>query len=155
MRPTCYVREASLLDAFRLAPRLRVADRNEVSASTDGKNELLVLLDCLEWSEWALAICSTDDDELIALCGVAGADRVTGIPWLLASDELVKHSITFLRCSYSIVMLMLAYYPILTNHVDARNTTHIRWLKWCGFYFDTAQDIYPNGYRFHQFSMGF
>lgn len=146
----CYAREASLVDAFLLAPVLRAADLNEIEVSSPGRPALFTLLDVLEQSTFALAICEEGTDEVVALCGVAPYHDA-GTPWMLGSDRLLAVQTTFIRHSRAIIALMQHHYPFLLNWVDARNTVHIRWLKRMGFKFDDSQAQYIDQYRFDYF----
>jgi hypothetical protein len=57
-----------------------------------------------------------------------------GIVWMVATPLLIKSQIEFLRKSVKwLDDVQCEKYPVLFNYVDARNTVHIRWLKWCGF----------------------
>lgn len=148
----CYAREASLVDAFLLAPVLRAADRNEIEASAPGVPDLFILLDMLEQSTFALAICEEGSDEVVALCGVAPyLTQGCGTPWMLGSDRLLAVQTTFIRHSKAIIALMHHHFPTLLNWVDVRNTLHIRWLKRMGFTFDDTKAQYVGQYRFDYF----
>ena len=148
----CYAREASLVDAFLLAPVLRVADLNEISVSSPGRPALFILLDVLEQSTFALAICEEGTDEVVALCGVAPYHgQGVGTPWMLGSDQLLVVQRSFVRHSRAIIALMQHHFPFLMNWVDARNTLHVHWLKRMGFTFDDTQAQWIGEYRFNYF----
>ena len=122
-------------DAKELAPRLRSADLQEIKAVT-GEEPLKALERSLAWSDPGHAI--TDEvDKVVALFGVIpdSEEENMGCVWLLGSDDLVKHSVSFLRQSRKWVEKLHQRYDCLWNYIDARNEIHIRWLKWCGFTF--------------------
>jgi hypothetical protein len=70
--------------------------------------------------------------------GIFGIDDwgngVGGI-WLLATKDLAKIQIAFLKQCREVVKFLNTKYKILWNFVDCRNQLHIKWLKWCGFKF--------------------
>jgi hypothetical protein len=146
----CYIREATPFDAFALAPVLRVDDRNELSAVHAGEDPLMVLLYCMEVSDWTCAICSEEDGRVLGLCGVSPFLDYGG-PWMLASDDLVEHQTTFLRHTKAIVSVMHRNYPVLANIVDARNKAHIKWLLWAGFQLGMDHPVDQNGFTFYPF----
>jgi hypothetical protein len=127
-----YVRTATRADVEYLGPRLRSADVDEVRAM-GGVKPLTALTMSFHYSDTALSIC-TNDDLPMGMFGVTRWDD-RGMVWMLASDELLKHSRIFLRQSRDWVKLLNDEYPVLFNYVDERNTVHIRWIKWCGFTF--------------------
>jgi hypothetical protein len=134
-------------DAAEFAPLLRYADRLEIDAATMGDPEA-VLRHGIEVSD----LCCTVyyDGEPICIFGIVGDDF--GSIWLLGTDLIEDHPIAFLRVSKAIVNHLRKSYSFLGNYVDARNTVHVRWLKWLGF--DVRPPI-PHGpfkLPFHPFS---
>lgn len=144
------IRPATLADAAALD--LRAADREEVLALS-GRDPREVLAESVDRSSMAWAGCA--DGKLVCLFGVVPASLagVTGIPWLLGSDDVCAYSRAFLRRNRAYVRGMLAEYPILRNVVDARNEVSIRWLKWLGFEMETAQPMGVQRLPFHPFEM--
>lgn len=139
-------------DVELLAPKVRKADQDEIYAAfgVDVVTGLQMSFD-LSTHAWSGEI----DGELICLFGVGPRSILTGngSPWLIGSDEIEKHSRLFLRNCRPIVQDMLNSYPTLTNWIDARNKTSIRWLRWLGFEIHQAR---PWGYLqmpFHKFEM--
>jgi hypothetical protein len=63
-----------------------------------------------------------------------------GSIWLLATDDIEKYQITFLRHSKKVLKELQQDYLALHNYVDARNSLHIKWLKWMGFTFINKLD---------------
>lgn len=128
--PSIEIRPAAFRDALTLD--MRRADREEVEALS-GKNPRDVLVESVEKS--AKAWAGLADGRLVCLFGVVPLSLVgvTGIPWLLGSDEVCTFSRQFLRRNKAYVAEMLADYPVLANVVDARNAVSIRWLRWLGF----------------------
>ncbi|HWL80105.1 MAG TPA: hypothetical protein VNR89_04070 [Roseomonas sp.] len=121
--------------AVRLSGNLRAADVAELEASALSPEEGLVgsLLASGE-AAWAVV----EEGEPLALFGAADCTSLMGVhcgaPWLLGSDALVTtHRRWLLRNTQRIVQTPDAYFHRYFNRVDARNTAHVRWLRWAGF----------------------
>lgn len=130
--PTLKVVPAKTEHAHQLGPHMKHADREEVKAAS-GLEPLEVLLKSLELSEKAYALVA--EGEVIALGGVVRLNDTTGIPWALTSDKIALYPKQLCRITKELIKVFHKSYPLLTNFCDARNTTTIRWLKWCGFQF--------------------
>lgn len=78
------------------------------------------------------------DDFPVACFGVCARSslRITGTPWMLATDKIEKIEYRFVKHSRDFVRKMLVPFLGLENYVDCRNDVSIKWLKWCGFKFD-------------------
>lgn len=147
--------EVSIVPAtFRdsLVLELRRADREEVRALT-GRSPRQVLVESVErsamaWAGWA-------DGNLVCLFGVVPVSLagVTGVPWLLGSDEVCSYSRQFLRRNKDYVLEMLRAFPVLRNVVDARNEVSIRWLRWLGFKMQAPRPMGVHGLPFIEFTM--
>ena len=74
------------------------------------------------------------DHKPVAVLGVVPNGDV-GFVWLMATPDLQKIGVPFLRECMRVVQLYNDRYLVLSNFVDARNKLHIRWLRWCGFKF--------------------
>ena len=129
--PTLEVVPAKIEHAYQLAPHMKQADREEVKAAS-GLEPLEVLLKSLELSEKAYTIMVAGS-EVIALGGLVHLTQEVGIPWALTSDKIVLYPKQFCSITKELIKGFHKSYPLLTNFCDARNTTTIRWLKWCGF----------------------
>lgn len=127
------VRPAIIEDADELAPRLRAADVQEIKANL-GEPPLIVLESGIASSDPCYAAVN-EEDKVLALFGVVPDSRTddVGMIWLLGSNELLTHSVYFLRHCRKWVEKLHEQYRVLWNYVDARNEIHIRWLKWCDF----------------------
>lgn len=128
-------RPATPDDVRYLLPRLRDADRAEVRALT-GLPAAAVISQCIEASDQCWVGC-TDDDEPGVLWGT---QPVFGVPevgwiWMVCTDLMLQHRWEFLAQAKRYLPVAHAKYPILTNHVDARNAVHIKWLRFMGFSF--------------------
>lgn len=122
-------------DAHYLAPRLRDADKAEIRALTGGIPEIM-LPQCVLFSRATWTMCGFAGEPV----GIMGVQDVPENPdvgwgWMLATDIIEKYPFHFLRRSRSLLPVIHTFHPIITNHVDERNTVHIRWLRWLGFSF--------------------
>lgn len=143
------VRPACLEDAAALAPKLRVADRQEIDARSGRPPEEVLRDGVSRGRSFALELSS---GEVGALFGVGPTEEPRlGCVWLLGSDALLSIKTTFLRHSREWVDELSKGYDLLGNHVDARNTVHINWLRWLGFRFLSRAPIGRHGELFYEF----
>lgn len=129
------IREATVADAIAVAPRLREADRQECLALTGMEPELILPLTTEQSTHtWAL---TNDEGEAEGIMGLSPVDQhpYFGIVWLCSTPYIFKKKRLFLEQSRQGLEMLHDIYPLLGNHIDARNTAHIRWLKWLGFSF--------------------
>jgi len=129
-----YVRPAILADALQLAPKVRIADREEIRAS-DGKSPLEALVIPFTYKEGRnYTIIGTVNEGVIGMFGVAPTkDPEYGIAWLLSSEDLFKHTKQFIKeCPYW-VSQMSEGYTYIYNWVDRRNWKSLKWLQFLGF----------------------
>ncbi len=133
------VRPAVPFDALSLAPRLREADRLELSVNHPSGTEALVLLQSIQQAPRTTWAADYDGSGLQSLFGVAPETNLPAheppraLVWMLGTDVMVRDPRPFLRESGAIIDELVRQFGTLYNVVDARNTIHIRWLKWCGF----------------------
>lgn len=148
------VRPATPADADSLAPRLRQADLNEIAAATD-ESPVAVLRRGVEESGVCFAIVSpSDPSEVWGLFGSTPlpASPLVGSVWLLGSDQLTRIAYRFLRQSKPWLDRLFGDRKLLCNVVDARNTVHVRWLRWLGFRFVSRRENFGrNGEAFIEF----
>jgi len=131
-----YIRVARYDDAAVIAPLLREADKREIAANSGLAPEVALKESYATSSEIRLA-CHSDGTP-IAIFGIGPnpLQETMGIPWMVGTDELAKHSLPLVRDARKWVERQLSTYPILSNFVDSRNTTHLRWLRHIGFHID-------------------
>ena len=129
-----YLRETTIDDIAFLAPNLRQADKNECQAAT-GRKPYDVMADGLKWGDKTLTMVAPTGIP-VGLLGV-GRSMIedAGNIWLTATDDIEKYQMTFLRHSKRVLHELQQDYLVLHNFVDARNSLHIKWLKWMGFSF--------------------
>ena len=129
-------------DIDYIAPRLRTADYQECLAAT-GKEPLGVLHHGLSLGDISLTL-RAPSGERVGLCGVVPcrAMKEAGVVWMVATDDIYQHQMTFLRNSKRALQDLSQDYLVLFNCVDARNEVHIKWLQWMGFTFINKHEKY-------------
>jgi hypothetical protein len=133
--------------AERMAPRLRAADTAEVEAC-QGWTPLQALLRSLELAPGSRALLF--DGEPVAMWGVEplNAGAGVGIAWLLGTDDLTAHPLTFWRvCKHELAQLRVEW-PVLVNWIDARYEASLRWARRLGFAVDQPKPFGRNGALF-------
>lgn len=135
------IRPATLADCTNVASRLRAEDVAEAAAASGLPAEYAIKL-CLLHDEKVSVACIDGNPEMIFGCS---GDDFTGRPWMLATPLpfTPRWSRVFLKSSADVVENdWQARFPLLTNFVDERNVTHIRWLRWLGFAFIARHPTY-------------
>jgi len=127
-----FVRPATIWDCIALAKNIRPEDREEVLIAS-GQAPLPGLLHSVRHfpkSTWAVA-----DPSLCAMFGVSpyDPDPTIGVPWLLATPQLLQHKRQLFVESPRYVEELGRGYRLLANFVYERNKKHMRWLEWAGF----------------------
>jgi len=147
------IRRAKVADAISLAPRLRLADRSECMAALGMSPEAVLPLLVQQGNYvWAGV------DEVGEVFGLFGVDPVKGmdslgIVWMVTTDDIFKHRRNLLKLAPKWLDRLHKVRPLLGNHIDARNTTHIHWLKRMGFSFlRTHTEFGVEKRPFHEFA---
>lgn len=133
------VKVATLQDVLNISKELRSDDVNELYAAT-GNTPVVALLESYLYPNTATWVASIDDKPAI-IFGVT-LSPIGGVPWLLATPQIEKAPISFLRGCREWYKLFLHQYGELRNFVDERNELHIKWLKWLGFDFIKRHEKY-------------
>jgi hypothetical protein len=144
-----YVRESSAFDCGKLAKVMREEDQQELwfaSRSTP----LQSLFNGYKGNRCWTGVNHTTE-EVFMMFGVSRKDEFTGVPWMLASDDLKNVRRTFIKECGSYLEQMFEGYDVLTNHVWSKNEVHIKWLKWLGFKFLQAEPMGIDGELFYEF----
>lgn len=148
-----YIRRATVADAIAVAPRLREADKNEIKAYLGFTPEVaLPLMISSPGNTWAMI---GDHEEVVGLFGMSPVDQhpYFGIVWMVSSPDIYKYRREFIRRTPEVLAAMHQEFPLLGNHIDARNTAHIRWLKRLGFSFlRTLPEFGVEKRPFHEFA---
>jgi len=121
------IRKALEGDYDYLADNMRSSDRKEIFIS-HGYGVKRAMQDIRKYP----ANCCVIDGEPAILFGCAEYENY-GVPWLLATNDIHKIPITFVRQSIGIVQDWLDIYGYLTNFVHSENTLSVRWLIELGF----------------------
>jgi hypothetical protein len=141
----------TLADIAIVAANMRYADRQEAEAmAAMGPEE--ALLRSVELSHEA--VVARVGGEPVCIYGLGVGSMLSGMarPWLMGTDVIDHHCITFLRANRLVVRGWSKRYD-LENFVDARHTKAIRWLGWLGFKLDAPEPFGPFGMPFHRFQM--
>lgn len=131
-----YTRKSHLKDIQPVANAMRQEDVAELAAGS-GNSPAESLLYCFFHSVPCMTMVSANDRPM-GMWGVVPEEDGLGRIWMLGTDEMVDHGpsrIRFLRESPKFLAAAQAKYPVLYNYVDARNTIHVKWLRWMGFTF--------------------
>lgn len=138
-------------DVAYLAPRLRKEDVEEVLAAGGVSVEGSLMEGVLSPDGCFTAI--DEESRPVLMFGTVPhpIDQLVGCIWLLASEDISKHRLDFLRKTRPFVDHFHERYPILMNFTDCRNTVHHRWLRWCGFSFiNTVKGLGPGDHPFYE-----
>jgi len=134
-----------------LAETMSQADVDEVWASSHRSPLESLLLSSTLSADTTTGLA---DGEVMCIFGVSPISIISGSgsPWLLGSDLIREHFRIFLRGNKEWMKIQQEKWDTLSNHVDARHTLAIRWLKWLEFDFDEAKPHGPDKMPFHRFS---
>lgn len=138
-------------DIAIVAANMRYADKLEAEAMAScGPEEALRRSVQLSHE----AIVARVGGEPVCIYGLGFGSMLGGMarPWLMGTDAIDWHCMTFLRSNRAVVREWAKRYD-LENYVDARHTKAIRWLRWLGFRLDDAEPYGPYGMAFHRFEM--
>lgn len=93
--------------------------------------------------------------DAVCMFGATPSSLVSGrgYAWMVGTNALDRHAREFLINCKPQIQRMKSMYNLLENHIDARNTRAIRWLRWLGFTIHEQRPFGPHGAMFHYFSM--
>lgn len=122
-------------DEVYISTCLRHADRQELSALSD-RDPAEILREGAMISSPSCTIVGNSGLGA-GMFGVLDEGGGSGRLWMLGTDELVSKQ---MRRQFIVEGPMYfrgveRMYKVLHNHIDERNTTHIKWLRWLGFTF--------------------
>lgn len=129
---TLEIRETTPEATRIIAERLRDADEVEVFLLT-GKPSYEALCESIAGSE--ASYCGYFDGEPGGIFGLGKLNDEVGIPWMVGTPLMVRHSREWLPRSKAMIEWMHNRYPVLTNIVHGKNAKSIRWLHRLGFEF--------------------
>jgi len=138
--------------AHPIGSRLREADKHEVWAASRLRPVEAVKLS-LSASELTWTLLRGGDPVL--MFGVARRSLLdpVGVPWLLATNDILKVKATVLKKSRQYINLMRRDFETLENFVHGENRISIAWLRWCGFIVEPGEPRGPDMEIFHRFWM--
>lgn len=124
-----FVRQSVLADAIALAPNLRQADLDELSATRD--NDPLFALSHPFTDPTAQTYSMVgDENEVVGMFGV----NDQGTVWMLSSDQLYsQYKRQFIIEARYWIDILQGPHERIWNFVDVKNHVAIRWLRFCGF----------------------
>lgn len=139
-------------DIEHIAGNVRAADRAEILAASGEEDMYQVIADAVIRSThyW---VSATDRPVAIFGCTPMSLLGGVGVPWALATDEVLRYPSALVREGRRYVQRMLAVFPHLYNYVDARNTRSVRWLARIGFEIQPAAPYGAAGLPFHRFEL--
>ena len=138
-----YVVVPEISEILYIAEHLREADRQEIKAALGQSPREALVEGCVT----AKACFMFRDPEGVptGLFGIVEDPTGVGaVAWMVSTDGIERYSMTFLRRCRKWVATLLETYGTLWNYVDARNTVHVKWLRWMGF---TLEGPVPYGYQ--------
>ena len=135
-----------------IADNMRAEDVIEVYAA--GRHTPIEALE-MSMKNSRRSVVVYDDDIPLAILGIVLRDFLSGVgvPWLLSTEQALKHKRQFLELSPPVIQEMLDMCPKLVNYVHADNKLSVRWLKWLGFTIEDPKPAGLSGELFHRFTM--
>ncbi len=121
--------------ALQIAPNMREADRQEVWASAHHTPAEAIMLS-LQGSRDAWVGTYQGEPMCVFGCGEWSVLALMGTPWLLTSENLGRHAVTFMHETHRYVDELKTRYSVLQNYVDARHEVAVKWLQRIGFTLD-------------------
>ena len=129
-----YHRPTKIDDVSYVSVNMRKEDAAECFAYS-GTSPVESLFECYFLSKPCMTMISRHGRPM----GMWGVNRVcdtSGRVWMLGCKDMLDDSRDkreFLRQSRIELKKLHKHFPVLFNYIDARNTVHLRWLKFMGF----------------------
>lgn len=131
--PRVEIVDADSDHCFRMAPRLRKADVEEVAATVPGAL-LPALLESMRSSDRSFVVLVDGEPTIIGGVAPHPEEPDTGVPWMLATDGIFAIRDIFLTFSTPVFEhTMGSTYKKLVNVTSATNFVAHRWLLALGF----------------------
>ncbi|MHB1231598.1 MAG: hypothetical protein ACYCZQ_03305 [Burkholderiales bacterium] len=154
MQTVLYENKTDITEAMidELSKNIRQEDEDELYAlghnSIRDAISVSVKSSSKVWADFA-------DGKLLLIAGVAPHPELegVGVPWMLATDLLEKHTRYFLKGCREGIRKAAAGFDLLINIIDTRNTKTIGWLKALGFEITETIPVGPYNTMCHVFSM--
>ena len=135
---------------LQVVKNMREIDREEILLAT-GRNPGVEIVE--SWNNSTLKWAVLKNGVAVALFGVDTVDRVIGLPWFVATDEIKSINSFIARHSKEYIGYMREGFDSLSNFVDSNNKGTLRWLQWCGFSILDPVTHGPYNHLFHQIRM--
>lgn len=147
------VRAVEPSDLVYLAEHLREQDVAELRAA--GHDDIhAALVKSVDVSLETFVAVAEGVPVAIFGCGEHGSLLTRdGVPWLLGTQEIVKHRRVLQRWARGYITELLERYPRLCNAVHAENLISVRWLKALGFRLHPPVAVPPHGALFQFFEV--
>lgn len=129
------MRVAQCADALDLDADLRDFDIAEMKATYGDRDRVGIIARAIVQARPAYSVVRIGEDRCLLLAGVSPlVDGLGGLPWMLATNDIVKnHRIELIRRSRRwLLSLRREGYDYLSGLVPARQTFRTRWIQWCG-----------------------
>lgn len=142
------VRPATIADCEALAPRMRYADALEVKRSAGFAPLEALVRSYVETNGRSTAIYF--DGEIAAVGGIVPVPALGPVaaPWLLTSDVVERHPVTFFRIAKATIDIWNRDYPVLMQLVDEEYVAACRFLRRLGFTLHPPVKHGPSGAPF-------
>lgn len=124
------IRRADVMDVARIWPKVREQERITAERLSRTPESVLFRAICQD-----LAFAAEINRELVCLWGIHFDHAIGMLPkvWLVTSDLVERHYITFLREGLRFIAWAQSEYGQLEGMVDIDNEVSRRWLEWLGF----------------------
>tara|TARA_R100001082_G_C4330102_1_gene145199 strand:+ start:555 stop:1016 length:462 start_codon:yes stop_codon:yes gene_type:complete len=146
------VRQSIIPDCYSIAPRMREADKKEVSA-LGRKDTLSPLLDGFVQSYCCYTLVDKQNipHAMFGCCPSKEFPNMASI-WLLGTDDIFTYRMSFLKLSKKYLKIISEPYNLVFNIVHKDNVVHIKWLQWLGFSFLRKISYGENNEHFYEFA---
>jgi len=114
-----------------IARRLRAIDRLECFVAGHTPKQALRLGLTASSIVWTATVDGRPE-AMFGACPISTLEG-RGRAWLLMTEEAERHQKTLVRLGWRYTQALHGHYPILENHVHARNHRAIRWLARLGY----------------------
>jgi len=135
---------------FSMRGHVRQADVDELWAGYEVTPEDAMLLGLRISDRPRAALVG---EEVLCVFGVVPGQGGPSVPWMVASDKILKHRRAFLAHSRRTVKALAEFYGPMENWVDVRNRTAMAWLRWVGFHLEAPRPYGKHGLDFCHFTM--
>jgi hypothetical protein len=122
-------RAAVPADVLDILPRLRARDYAEIAAYGEPE-EVIDRGLATSVAAWAAEL----DSEVALLWGLRSTNMLDdrAYLWMLGTDAVERHAVTFARYSRAAITMMLQRYSLLYGEVSSDYEASVRWLRWLG-----------------------